>query len=101
MKLKITAIAIVMAFGITEATAQSVRNAQRQHMRIHHGVKSGELTKSEATNLRNDQKEIHQEIREAKSDGVFSRDERKDVAKDQRQESHEIFRKKHNDRNRN
>jgi hypothetical protein len=101
MKLKITAIAIMMAFGINSANAQAVTTAKHQHQRIHQGVKSGELTKSETTNLRHDQKEIHQEVREAKSDGVFSKNERKNVAIDQRQLSREIFRKKHNNRDRN
>ena len=42
MKVKITAIAIIMAFGINSANAQSVRTARHQHQRIHQGVKSGE-----------------------------------------------------------
>jgi uncharacterized membrane protein YebE (DUF533 family) len=100
MKLKIAVAAIVMALGITNVNAQ-IHRAHQQRQRIRQGVKSGELTRPEAANLRNDQKEIHQDVKAAKADGVVTKEERKDIRKDQRQESREIFRKKHNARVRN
>ena len=100
MKLKIATIAIILAFGINNANAQ-VRRAVHQHQRIRQGVKSGELTKAEAVNLRSDQKNIRQEAKEAKADGVVTKEERKDIRQDQKQESKKIFRKKHNERERN
>lgn len=98
MKLKIAVVAIVMVLGITSANAQIHQTAKHQHQRIRQGVKSGELTKSEAANLHNDQKDIRMETKGAKADGVVTRDEKAAIKKDQRQESREIFRKKHNNR---
>ena len=100
MKLKIAIAAIIMAFGINSANAQTHKTAQHQHQRIKQGVKSGELTKAEAKNLRNDQKDIRQETKEAKADGKFTKAEKKDIRQDQKRESKEIFRKKHNNRDR-
>lgn len=101
MKSKIIFSAILMALVINNADAQTVRRARNQHQRIQQGVRSGELTRAEAVNLRTDQKEIRQEVKEAKADGVVTPDERKEVRQDQRQESRKIFRKKHNNRDRN
>lgn len=98
MKIKIlSALAIVLAFSITNADAQIKQRAKNQHHRIKQGVKSGEITKAEAVNLRNDQKEIRQDVREAKvNDGKITKGERKEIKQEQRQASRKIFRKKHN-----
>ena len=101
MKAKfLAAIAIVMAISISSTQAQEVKRAHNQHNRIKQGVRSGELTKAEATNLRNGQKEIRQDVKEAKADGTVTKGERKEIRKDQNQESRKIFRKKHNKRDR-
>ena len=100
MKLKLATAAIIMAFSISSVNAQVHKTAQHQHQRIRQGVKSGELTKPEAVNLRNDQKNIRQEAKEAKADGIVTKEERKDIRQDQKQESKKIFRKKHNKRDR-
>ncbi len=101
MKAKfLTAIAIVLAFSISSANAQIVKRAHNQHQRIRQGVRSGELTKAEATNLRNGQKEIRQDVKEAKADGKVTKTERKEIRQDQNQENRKIFRKKHNRRER-
>lgn len=49
----------------------------------------------------NDQKEIRQDVKEARADGTVTKDERKDIKQDQRQASRKIYRKKHNNRDRN
>jgi hypothetical protein len=99
MKMKLLlATAAIFSFTICTADAQIVKRAKNQHQRIKQGVQSGELTKAEAANLRTDQKEIRQEVKDAKADGVITKDERKDVRQNQRQESRKIFRKKHNER---
>ncbi|MFT3681822.1 MAG: hypothetical protein QM791_16235 [Ferruginibacter sp.] len=102
MKSKIFAVlAIIMAVSITDASAQIRKRAKNQHQRIKQGVKSGELTKAEAVNLRNDQKEIRQDVKEAKTDdGKITKDERKEIKQEQRKTSRKIFRKKHNNRDR-
>ncbi len=101
MKSKILlALIIALGFGITSASAQVRKHAANQHARIHQGVKSGELTKNEAKNLRGNEKDLHQDIKLAKSDGKISRGERKIIRKEERKDSREIYRKKHNERER-
>ncbi|TCV83284.1 hypothetical protein [Sulfurirhabdus autotrophica] len=71
------------------------RHQIHQHERIQQGVRSGELTHSEAKNLRSEQRSIRQEERQYKSDGVLTRDERKDLHQDQRAASKDIYNEKH------
>lgn len=102
MKAKLLAAAIVfMTIGIGNSNAQTIRQkSQNERSRIAQGVKSGQLTRSEARNEIHDQREIHRDIRSAKADGKVTRCERKNIRHDQRQASREIYRKKHNNRNR-
>ncbi len=94
------ATAIICAIGINTANAQVRKTARHQHTRIKQGVKSGELTKAETINLAKDQKEIRQDVKLAKADGVVTDGEKKEIRQDQRQASRKIFRKKHNKRDR-
>ncbi len=100
MKTKILFSAIIMALAISNANAQ-VGKQVRQHKRIKQGVQSGELTRAEAINLRKGQKEIREEKREARADGVVTPAEKQEIRQGQRQESRKIARKKHNRRDRN
>ena len=81
------------------AFAKSVARAHRnQEKRIHQGVKSGELTKTEAKDLHQDEKAIHQE---AKADrqangGKLSKADRKKIRGEQKAESQKIYTDKHN-----
>lgn len=93
-------LAIVLGLGITSTTAQIRHRAVNQHQRIKQGVKSGELTKAEARNLRSNQKDVHQDIKAAKSDGKVTYAEKKDIKRDERKNSRQIYRKKHNERER-
>ncbi|MEO6232862.1 MAG: hypothetical protein ABJB11_06560 [Ferruginibacter sp.] len=95
----IIATAIIFALGISNTEAQS-KPTKTQHARIRQGVRSGELTKAETANLAHGQREIRQDVKSAKSDGVVTRKERKHIRKEKRQESRKIFRKKHNKRDR-
>ncbi len=67
-----------------------------QHERIAQGVKSGELTRSEAKDLRGDQKELRQKERAYKADGQLTKAERVDLHKDLNANSKEIYADKHN-----
>ena len=89
---------ILFVMAISSANAQ-VRHSQKQ--RIKQGVKSGELTKRETKNILQDKKEIRQDIQLAKSDGKVTRNEKKLILKEQKRENREIYRKKHNNRDRN
>lgn len=102
MKATVLAAAIVLGAFFSTANAQTIKQkGKHERHRIAKGVKSGELTKKETKNLAEGQKEIHQEVKAAKADGVVTKEERKDIKQDQRQESRKIYRKKHNNRDRN
>jgi len=73
------------------------KRAERQHSRIRQGVKSGELTRKEAGKLRGQQKKIARMERRFKSDGDFTRHERKKLERHQDKASKRIYRLKHND----
>ncbi len=102
MKAKFIFTAIIgLAIGISNADAQIKHSVKHQRHRIHQGVKSGELTKAETKNLIQDQKEIHQDVKLAKADGKITAGEKRIISKEQNQESREIYRKKHNNSDRN
>ena len=94
------ATALLLSLTVTNADAQVRRTARHQQVRIKQGVRSGELTRAETRNLAHDQKEIRQEVKSAKADGVVTRDEKQDIRQDQRHANRKIFRKKHNRRDR-
>jgi hypothetical protein len=74
---------------------------ENQRNRIKQGVRSGELTAKETAKLA---KEVHENKEakvEAKSDGVVTRAERKEIHQNQNQTSRKIYRAKHNNRSRN
>jgi uncharacterized protein HemX len=103
MKRKIViALLVALGFTVTSVSAQTIRQkSTNERHRIKQGVKSGELTKAEARNLAHDQKAIRRDVKEARrDDGKIDRTERKEIKKDQRQASREIYRKKHNARDR-
>ena len=74
------------------------KRVERQKSRIREGVKSGELTRKEASKLRNQQKKITKLERKFTKDGHLSRQERKKLEKKQDKASKKIYRLKHNDR---
>lgn len=102
MKTKIFVTALALGVFFTTASAQTIKQkAHNQRHRIGQGVRSGELTRGETRNLVHGQKEIYHDVRAAREDGIVTNAERKDIKKEQRQESRDIFRKKHNGRDRN
>jgi len=98
-KLFITA-AIFIGMGISSAEAQIKGNFQNQKDRIKQGVNSGELTKNETKDIIQDEREIRQDIKLAKADGDITQAEKKIILAEQKQVSREIYRKKHNCRDR-
>jgi Skp family chaperone for outer membrane proteins len=63
--------------------------------RIVQGVKSGELTKAEAQELRTERKDIRELEQGYKSDGALTREERTDLHQQLNQQSREIYEEKH------
>ncbi|MGG9970963.1 hypothetical protein ACQ33O_04135 [Ferruginibacter sp. SUN002] len=99
MKAKLI-LATVAFLSVATFSANAQSPTGSQHQRITQGVKSGELTKAEAKKLRHDQRKIRKEKKVAKADGVITPAERKDIRKDKRHANRDIFRKKHNKRDR-
>lgn len=101
MKTKIfiaSALLLGISFG---ADAQIIRNkARNERVRIHDGVRSGELTRPEAYRLNKEQRHIRRDIHRARKDGHFDRHERKHIRHEQRTQSRRIYISKHNGRTR-
>jgi hypothetical protein len=103
--LPVFAIALVSLTlaGAASANTRTPRvnhRQHRQHVRIHDGVRSGELTRREARALRRGQLHIRRLEMRAKADGVVTRAERARIARAQNRQSHFIWRLKHNRRDR-
>lgn len=82
------------------ATPRATKRQVNQQARIHQGVKSGELTKGEATRLEAQQVKINRDKKKAKADGVVTPRERAKLAREQNRASKNIYVKKHNKKNR-
>lgn len=102
MKLKffVAAIAFVISFSHAADAQVRQRNAN-QHRRIHQGVKSGEITAGERARIANKEREVRQDTRDARADGVVTGQERREIRRDQNKASRTIYRTKHNNRTRN
>lgn len=108
MKSTIT-VAMMVALALSAAAAQADAatrdprvNARQdnQRERIQQGVRSGELTRHEARNVAEDQRDIRQLERAYKSDGELTAAERLDLHHEQNQASREIYREKHDGQDR-
>lgn len=99
---KMTAIiGMVSVMGVGSALADKVVDRQwRQANRIHQGIYSGELTRTEAHKLYRQQRHIQQFRVRAWSDGRLTARERRIIAHRQERVSHLIYRFKHNHRGR-
>jgi len=78
----------------TNTPGVKARQHNQSH-RIHQGVNSGELTRGEAKDLREDKRDIRQQKRTAKSDGTVTVEERKDLHKSLNESSQNIYEQKH------
>jgi len=95
MKMKFL-LTVLFSIGII-----GISNAQvGQRARIQQGVRSGELTRFEAAKLHHEQIQTHRDIRRARANGFVSHRERKEIRHDVRRNSHDIYRLKHNHRER-
>ena len=70
----------------------------RQHGRIQHGIRNGELTRKEAKRLREQQRHIAKLERRFQRDGYLDRHERRTLRRELDHASQRIYRLKHNDR---
>ncbi|MDI6756479.1 MAG: hypothetical protein QME32_00485 [Endomicrobiia bacterium] len=75
----------------SKATPAAARRQHRQHHRIKEGVKSGRITKDEAKDLIGDQKEIREMKKDARADGVVTKEERVEIQRKLNVESEKIY----------
>lgn len=98
---KLLAVGLIVLAASSLMLGQAARpginkTQKNQKARIHVGIKSGELTKREARQLRKQQVHIQREKKFAKMDGVVSLRERKHIKQDQKKANKNIAIKKHN-----
>ncbi len=90
-------VALFCSTGFAQTTKAKVNKRQNvQQKKITQGVKTGELTKKEATVLRHQQKDIAATKRAAKADGKVTKKERAIINKKQNVAAKKIATKKHN-----
>ena len=90
------AVASLLSLSAFDASAQNNRSLRDESQRIHQGVKSGELTASEAARLNNQKAQLRNEaIRYKANDGRIGPRERDDLRIDNRRLSKNICRQKH------
>jgi hypothetical protein len=101
MKKLLLLSAIVLVFGLAPTTFGQGYNNRHERRRIERGIRSGQLTGDEAQGLRERQRQIRQERRGYRSDGTITRDERRDLHRDRRELSGQIYRERHDNDRRN
>jgi hypothetical protein len=83
------------------ASAKSINRIEhREQVRINRGIRSGELTRAEAKRLEAEQARIRVNERFSRSDGLTAK-ERERLQKQLRHASHDIYRQKHDNQDRN
>lgn len=68
---------------------------RNQQQRIRQGVRSGELTRNEARRLERQEREIRQDERAVKADGVVTPAERREINRSLNRTNRRIYRNKH------
>jgi hypothetical protein len=97
MKKVLLLCAIVMFFGLGADTFGQRRDNRNDRQRIRRGVRSGQITRDEARALRERQRQIRAERRAYRSDGTLTRDERREIRRDEREHDRQIRRARRND----
>ena len=100
--LLVASLAVIVAdvASANDFTPRVDRREGLQHARIHQGVRSGELTRGEAMRLRGGQRHVNRMECRAKADGHVTRGERLRLQGAQNRQSRNIWRMKHNARER-
>jgi len=74
----------------TETFAQRRNNNRSDRQRIQRGVRSGQITRDEARQIRERERQIRSERRGYRSDGTITREERREIRRDERQQDRYI-----------
>lgn len=100
MKNLILTITMVVSAMMLNAQQREDMNLKGEKARLRQGVASGEVTRGEARKARKEMNDVRVAKQNAKADGVVTVDERKEIAKQDRQADRTIHRVKHNGRQR-
>jgi len=76
--------------GANEALAQRRGNDRSDRQRVRRGIRSGQITRDEARQIRERERQLRAERRGYRSDGVITRDERREIRRDERQQDRYI-----------
>ncbi len=92
--LLLSAITLLLA-GSTEAFAQGRNrgasyNDRQDRQRVRRGVRSGQITRDEAREIREREQQIRAERRGYRSDGTLTREERREIRSDEREQDRYI-----------
>jgi Spy/CpxP family protein refolding chaperone len=85
--LLLSVMAVLLGGAASEASAQR-RGNDRQ--RIRQGIRSGQITRNEAREIRERRQQIRNERRTYRSDGVVTREERREIRRDRREQDRYI-----------
>jgi hypothetical protein len=99
MKFAHTAIAAALGLafcGAAFAQAGTVQRDVNQQQRIDQGLKSGQLTTREASQLEREESRVERDQARAMQDGKLSPAEKARLAREQSRVSRDIYREKHN-----
>jgi len=97
----IAAVAALAALSCSAgASAQAAQQNRNQQQRIQQGVRSGELNRSEARYLRQENRHITRLKNYYRRDGYYTARERRDIRMREQRLSRQIYRMKHNYRQR-
>src|ERR687893_999811 len=101
-KILLLSVMALLLGGATEASAQWRRDDNRSdRQRIRRGIRSGQLTREEARQIRERQRQIRAERRTYRSDGVITREERREIRRDEREQDRYIRSQRRDDERRN
>jgi hypothetical protein len=90
---------LVPVFGQSPDKSVVKERRENQKDRIKAGVENGSLTKAEAIRLKQDQKEIREDVKDARSDGNVTAREKAKITREQNKASRKIAVQKHDKQN--
>ncbi len=104
-KLLLLSAVFLLLGALSETFAQNRHRSGRfndraDRQRIQRGIRSGRITRDEARQLRERERQLRAERRGYRSDGTVSRDERRDIRRSEREQDRQIRDYRHNDNRR-
>ena len=98
-RLLLLGVAALLLGGSTEAFAQGRNRVGRYNdrQRIRRGVRSGQLTRDEARQIRERERQIRAERRGYRADGTITREERREIRRDERTQDRYIRQQRRDD----